>query len=182
MTIIKGKKGDSVTGLGFERGRDTQEELWQIAKTTERRKAVLLPALLNVALKALIEKAGAEAREDVTTLLSRAAALPLIGIPPDQAGEMTLAAMGVAHSMLDAANPEDAAEAVLAAAFLITKLADEGKYPGGDIENQAVLVSLMVIQEAREAPEVGWALREDRMSSMVSKMLHRADLSGIPLL
>lgn len=182
MAYIKGKKGDAVTGEGFERGRDTQEELWQMAEMTERRRGVLLPALLSTALNKLITKAGGEARDDVTTLLSRAAALPIMGLNAQVAVNLTKGVLGAAHSIIDAADPEDEAEAVMVVAALILKIADERRMPMNDYESQALLVAVMIFEEARSNSTVGWELREERLEPMIQKMLDRANLTGIPLL
>jgi hypothetical protein len=181
MAIVGGKKGDPITGLGFERPTDTQTELWKNQPIHERRKALLLPALLYVALDAMIKKSDqpVEATGEVLDLLSRSATYPVTGLPGPKALQLTQSAMDVAKTMLDAANPDDEAEAVLVASFLIMKLAEEHCMPGKDYENQALYVAMLITEEAQNKQDVGWEPDDKRMPVMVERALERGKFAGI---
>ena len=64
---------------------------------------------------------------------------------------------------------------MLAVAFFILKLVEEGLLP--DAENQAVLVSLHLMADARDAGS-DWHPDETWLTSAASSMLRRANLLG----
>lgn len=118
---------------------------------------------------------GFELRPDVILALNVGGAAPLAKL--DQMTKLRLAKRvemdGI--TILKASDGDDDLRGLLiACSMFITKLVDEGLFP--DPQNSSVLTGLMLLEEAKEAPEL-WG--DNLLSStMMGKMLNNAHLLG----
>jgi len=82
----------------------------------------------------------------------------------------------VAEALLRELHADDGREAMLAVAFFILKLVDEGLVD--DAGNQSVLVALHLAEDAR-AEGNEWAQKESAAQARAGGMLVRAQLMGL---
>jgi hypothetical protein len=138
--------------------------------------SLALPAHLLVTAALDVRKQGWQLRPDVFMHLDRAAAAALT----DASDTMQVARVAqivddTAARLLRDLHANDPRDAMLAVAFFILKLVEEGLLP--DAENQAVLVSLHLMADARDAGS-DWHPDEAWLTSAASSMLRRANLLG----
>ena len=137
--------------------------------------ALGLPAHLLWLSADRLTREGWRLRPDVFVQLSRAAAAALVGVEPRRVSRCARAIDDAAVSLLRELSFDDPRDGILSCAMLTVKLVDESLYE--DPTNQAVLVSLLLIQDAEEAGS-DFSFDVRMLQNSVGKMLKRLNLLG----
>lgn len=130
-------------------------------------------------------KLGLESRADVVQHLNRAIAVPFTQAGLDQFGVKRVAQKidAAATALLGALAPDDPRHGLYCCVMFVLKLVDEGHFK--DPQNQAVLVSMLLLEDVRDARKdvdgqgVVWRLEEQKWQDEAGKMLNRALLMGL---
>lgn len=135
-----------------------------------------LPAHLLVTAALDVRKGGWQLRHDIFLHLDRGAAVALKDASDTlQIRRVATMTDNAAMVLLRELHADDPRDAVLAVAFFILKMVEEGLVENTD--NQAVLVSLHLMEDARD-PGNDWNPDETWLSSAAAGMLLRANLMG----
>ena len=154
----------------------------------KRDKAIVervLPAFMLVIVAEEARKQGYVLRADVVHKLNMASAAPLVGLDDFSIRRLARRADDVATSLLRDLNPDDSREAIYCVATFVLLLVDHGVLT--DKQNNAVLVSLLLRDDARDAgkdvhgEEAVWRLDEAKWTKKAKDLLHRANLQGLYL-
>lgn len=145
----------------------------------ERRVVELaLPAtMLFFVMEKLQKEEGYELRKDISHALNLACITPLAGVNDD----LTVAKLARrlerdAESILKDANCTDLRSTLLAAAYMTIGLVSEGRLK--DKDNNAVLVSIALTDEAEHDAGDEWGIRADESRRAGKRMMDRAMLLG----
>ncbi|WP_339084788.1 hypothetical protein [Hyphomicrobium sp. ghe19] len=128
---------------------------------------------------------GFECRSDILMHLNNAAASPLAGLDAFSISRLAKRIDDIAVSLLTHLSPDDPRDGLYCTAMFCLKLVDEGLLE--DKQNQAVLVSLMLIDDVKDdqkdvnGAESVWRVDEARWKASAGNMLHRAHLQGLYL-
>lgn len=114
-------------------------------------------------------------REDTRRNLNVAAAAPLVDTHQIQQRRVAKKVDGVATSMLRWLNP-DSTDGLFTTALFTLKLVDEGLLDDGG--NQAVLVSLVLVNDAREEG-AEWMVNEAKLAVKARDLIRQAQLAGL---
>jgi hypothetical protein len=136
-----------------------------------------VPAHLLVLLAHELAKHGWTLRADIERYLHNASVLPLSGLDELSVTRLARRVDDASRSLLRAHSPDEPRGALLAAAHFVLALVDEGLID--DPGNQAVLASLLLLDEARL--EDDWRLAEAGARQAGLKLLARARLLGLYL-
>ena len=136
-----------------------------------------VPAHLLVLMAHELAKDGWRLRGDVERYLHNASVLPLAGL--DELGVARIARRidEVSRTLLHRLAPDEPRQGLLAVASFVLLLVDEGLFD--DPDNQAVLASLLLVEEAREEPE--WRFAEAAARQAAHRLLAQARLLGLYL-
>ena len=145
----------------------------------------VLPAYMLCLMIEEAQKKGFELRADVIAHLGRAAALPLAKVDELSVSRLARQVTDVATTLLADISPDDPREGLYCCAMFVLTLIDEGRF--ADVRNQAVLVSLLLMDDVRDdTPDVNgalpvWRLEEAKWKKAAKQMLSRAHLMGLYL-
>jgi len=129
------------------------------------------------------QKAGFELRADAQHRLNVAAAAPLARLDAFSVSRVATRVDALARSLLRDLSPEDAVEGLHCCAMFCLTLVDEGCLD--DKTNMAVLVSLMLIEDAKDdkPDDAGNSLvaelKQARWRSAARRLHSRAALQGV---
>lgn len=137
-----------------------------------------LPAtMLFYVLEKLQKDEGYELREDVAQALNVATVAPMSDVTPDS--KLQYLARRVdrdANAILANANCSDLRATLLAVAYMTLGLVSEGRLQ--DKDNQAVLVSLALTEEAENDAGDEWGIRADEARRAGKRIMDRAFMLG----
>ena len=145
----------------------------------------ILPAFMLVIAAGEAKKQGYLLRADVVHRLNMASAAPLAALDDFTIRRLARRADDAATSLLRDLNPDDSREAIYCLATFVLLLVDKGVL--NDRQNQAVLVSLLLRDDARDAGKddhgkaAVWRLDEAKWTRKAKDLLHRANLQGLYL-
>jgi len=136
-----------------------------------------VPAHLLVLMAHELAKQGWLLRDDVQRYLHNASVLPLAGLDELSVSRIARRIDEVSRSLLHSLSPDAPRQGLLAVASFVLVLVDEGLFD--DPQNQAVLASLLLLDEARE--EADWRLAETAARQAAHRFLTQARLLGLYL-
>jgi hypothetical protein len=142
-----------------------------------------VPAHMLVLMIEACARQGYECRSDILMHLNNAAASPLAGLDAFTIARLAKRIDDIAVSLLNSLSPDDPREGLYCCAMFCLKLVDEGLLE--DKQNQAVLVSLLLLDDAKDdrkdvnGATAVWRLEEAKWKAKASDMLLRAHLQGL---
>jgi hypothetical protein len=134
-----------------------------------------LPAHLLALMAEQIARHGWELRADINAYLNRAAAVPLAGLGAVTIQRLARRVDQLARSLLHDLAPDNPQLGLLTCAMFTLTLVDDGLFP--DPRNQAVLVSLLLVDEARD-DDGRWRVLEAEAKTKAHGLLVRTRLQG----
>jgi hypothetical protein len=134
------------------------------------------PSHLLVLMAHQLGRRGWQLRSDIVGYLNNAAAAPLAGLESVTISRLAKRVHELARTLLRVV-ADDPRQGMITCALFTLTLVDEGLFP--DARNQAVLTSLLLLEEARAEGE--WVFDQPRAKADVGKMLVRARLQGFYL-
>ena len=142
-----------------------------------------LPALMLFLMMEQCKKIGLEMRADVMRHLNMASAAPLAELDTLSVSRVAKRVDEMATTLLRDLNPGDPRHGLYCCAMFALLLVDEGRI--ADKGNQAVLVSLLLIEDVKdEEPDINgfrpvWIVNEKKWKDEAKKMLNRALIMGL---
>jgi hypothetical protein len=128
---------------------------------------------------------GYECRSDILMHLNNAAAAPLAKLDAFSISRLAKKIDDISTSLLNHLSPDDPRDGLYCCAMFCLKLVDEGLLD--DKQNQAVLVSLLLIDDVKDdrkdvqGQSSVWEVDEARWKAKAGDMLFRAHLLGLYL-
>lgn len=120
---------------------------------------------------------GLRVGSDTAVPLKQAVQVIVKRMPENEREKMVRDAFTKVEAILGPENGGSKRQTVLATCMFICKLVDEGiKIDPG---SQAVLVSLLVLEEAKQDPEAGWGYHRPTLEEAGGRVLSRARLLGL---
>jgi hypothetical protein len=144
-----------------------------------------VPAHLLALMVLECQKIGLELRSDVLMHLNRAAAAPLARLDPFSVSRLAKRIDEAGTALLNELSPDDPCHGLYCCVMFVLRLVDEQRFP--DTGNQAVLVSLLLLEDIRdERKDVDgqgavWRLEEQKWKEEAAKLIRRANLMGLYL-
>ena len=141
-----------------------------------------VPAMMLFLMMENCKKIGMEMRADVLHHLNRASIAPLSQLDTVSISRVAKQVDDVATTLLREFSVDDPREGLYVAAMFVLMLVEEGKMR--DKGNQAVLVSLMLVDDVRdEEPDDNgfrpvWTLNEKKWKDAAGKLMNRALIMG----
>lgn len=135
----------------------------------------VLATMLGSVVESL-QRQGMTLRADVLKYLNTAAAAPLGALRPAEVGVHARHAVDMSDALLKSINEDDLRTVLLIVCLFIEKLVDEGLFV--DVQNQAVLIAMLIVTEAKEDEGAGWPALQDRLMMRASNLVCRAQLLG----
>ena len=142
-----------------------------------------VPAHMMVLMMQECSKIGLEMRADVQHHLNVASVAPLAECDTLSVARLARRVDEVATTLLKDLSPDDPREGLYACAMFCLVLVEEGRI--ADVKNQAVLVSLMLLDDLKDESKdvngegVVWHLRERKLKEDARRLLSRATLQGL---
>lgn len=144
-----------------------------------------VPAHMLVLMIEACARLGFECRSDILMHLNNAAISPLAGLDEFSIARLAKRVDDIAVGLLTHLSPDDPRDGLYCCAMFCLRLIDEGLLD--DKQNQAVLVSLLLLDDAKDdrkdvnGAEAVWRVDEARWKSKASDMMLRANLQGLYL-
>lgn len=144
-----------------------------------------VPAHMLVLMLEACGRQGYECRSDILTHLNNAASAPLARLDAFSISRLARKIDEIATGLLTHLSPDDPRDGLYCCAMFCLKLVDEGLLD--DKQNQAVLVSLMLIDDVKDdrkdvqGQSAVWEVDETRWKAKAGDMLFRAHLQGLYL-
>lgn len=146
------------------------------AAALERARVELaVPAHMLVLMSQEVGKRGWSLRADVVHYLNNASVVPLQGLDQLSVARVARRVDDVSRALLHALSPDEPVRGLLSVAYFVLKLVDEGLFD--DPKNQAVLASLLVVEEAKH--ELEWRFNGQRLQVEAENLLLKARLMGL---
>lgn len=144
----------------------------------------IVPAHMLFLMMEQCQNAGYEVRSDVMQHLNLAVAAPLAKFDDVSVSRVAKKSDDISRALLHDLSPDDPREGLYVCAMFILRLVDEGKWT--DVKNQAVLVSMLLMDDVRDETRHGkkddgpvYRLSEQRWRVAAGKLLFRAMLQNL---
>lgn len=131
--------------------------------------------IMQLACKEL-RKQGEQIRPDMEHNLEVGSVSPMQGLDVLSVSRLAKRTDEIAMSILKDVSPDNAHDLLLAASYLMARLVEEGHIE--DVQSQAVLIAMALIEEAQEEPE-HWNYNDKKVARLANAMLTRCMINGL---